>query len=348
MSVNLQTHSTTNKLLLFLVVPLVFHLMKTLSFIFIPLVSALLIALLFMPFLRWLAKKKISKSLSVVFVFGIILTFMFSLFFVLQLSAKEVLTVDPDFWFKISVNINKVLDPIFELMGIQHIKGEDSISSVLHSNALKDAVTNNLMRVLGAVKQGASMFLMAIFFLILLMGGSINVQKIMESTIFKKRIPSMKTFVILEKSITKFLFVKVLTSIATGIAFGFICYMFDVKFPVFWGLITFALNFIQIIGTVITIIFLMLFAFVQIDQTSMFVLFFSLIMGFEIAIGSILEPILMGKTFSINTITILVMLMLWGYLWGIPGMVLSVPITVALKTILDQFPKTKILADIMS
>jgi predicted PurR-regulated permease PerM len=56
----------------------------------------------------------------------------------------------------------------------------------------------------------------------------------------------------------------------------------------------------------------------------------------------------MGKSFSINIITILVMLMLWGYIWGIPGMIMAIPLTVFIKIILEQFPKTKLIADLIS
>jgi AI-2 transport protein TqsA len=42
------------------------------------------------------------------------------------------------------------------------------------------------------------------------------------------------------------------------------------------------------------------------------------------------------------------MLMFWGFLWGIPGLILAVPITVTVKTILEQFPKTQVISKIMS
>ncbi len=56
----------------------------------------------------------------------------------------------------------------------------------------------------------------------------------------------------------------------------------------------------------------------------------------------------MGKSFSINVITILVMLMLWGYVWGIPGLVMSIPITVFLKILFEQFPSTQVIAQLMT
>ena len=56
----------------------------------------------------------------------------------------------------------------------------------------------------------------------------------------------------------------------------------------------------------------------------------------------------MGKSFSINVITILVVLMLWGYVWGIPGLIMSIPITVFLKIVFDKFPATRVISGLMS
>ena len=68
----------------------------------------------------------------------------------------------------------------------------------------------------------------------------------------------------------------------------------------------------------------------------------------QVIMGGILEPIFMGKTFSLNIITVLVMLMLWGYIWGVPGLIKSIPITVVIKIIFEQFPNTRIVAGLMS
>ena len=68
----------------------------------------------------------------------------------------------------------------------------------------------------------------------------------------------------------------------------------------------------------------------------------------QVTFGAILEPVFMGKSFSINIIAVLVMLMFWGFLWGIPGLIMAIPITVFIKIILDQFPSTKVIASLLS
>ena len=152
----------------------------------------------------------------------------------------------------------------------------------------------------------------------------------------------------IEKDIIKFIKVKFVISMFTGIGFGVACLLFGVSFPIFWGLFAFAINFIQMIGSVISVIALSLFGFVELDPTGTLLFFIIVITGVQVVMGGILEPVFMGKSFSINVITILIMLSFWGFIWGIPGLILSIPITVFLKIILEQFPKTKIIADLIA
>ena len=151
-----------------------------------------------------------------------------------------------------------------------------------------------------------------------------------------------------EKDILKFIVVKFLLSLFTGIGFSIACYAFDVSFPIFWGLFAFAINFIQMIGSVISVVVLSAFALVEIDNTGTLFFFVLSITGVQVLFGAILEPILMGKSFQINTITVLIMLALWGFIWGVPGLILSIPITALIKKIMEKFPGTAVYARIMS
>ena len=152
----------------------------------------------------------------------------------------------------------------------------------------------------------------------------------------------------IENDLITFIKVKFIISFFTGLGFTLACYFFGVSFPVFWGLFAFVINFVQMIGSVISVLLLALFAFVELDTTGTLLFFILTITLVQLVMGGVLEPIFMGKSFSINVITILVMLMFWGFLWGVPGMILSIPITVFIKIILEQFPKTKVIARLMA
>ena len=137
-------------------------------------------------------------------------------------------------------------------------------------------------------------------------------------------------------------------SALTGIFTGLMCVFFDVSFPIFWGLFAFAINFVQMVGSFIAVISLSIFAFVELDPTSTLFFFILAIALVQVVFGTILEPVFMGKSFSINIIAVLVMLMFWGFLWGIPGLIMAIPITVFIKIILEQFQGTKIIASLLS
>ena len=189
---------------------------------------------------------------------------------------------------------------------------------------------------------------MTVFFVVLWLAESINFEKVLNTTILKKKYASVKTFRKIEKDLINFIKVKFIISLFTGIGIGLACYFFDVSFPIFWGLFAFVINFLQMVGSVVTVILLSLFAFVELDPTSILFFFILTITAVQVLFGGILEPIFMGKSFSINVITILVMLMLWGYIWGVPGLIMAIPLTVFIKIILEQFPNSRILSTIIA
>jgi len=102
------------------------------------------------------------------------------------------------------------------------------------------------------------------------------------------------------------------------------------------------------VGSFITVIMLSMIAFVELNATGTLLFFIITISGVQVLFGAILEPVFMGKSFSINVIAVLVMLMFWGFLWGIPGLIMAIPITVFFKIILEQFSGTEVIASLLS
>ncbi|MCX7550629.1 AI-2E family transporter [Xanthomarina sp. F2636L] len=331
---------TTNILLLVIIIPLVFYLLKILSFIFIPLVFSMFIALLFLPIMRWLGKKNIPKLVSIFIVVLLIAGGVKIGVELIQISSREILNSDTEFFTKAEEKIQNLFLIAQETFGFKM----DEKEGVFNQFIAKDNIGNTI----NFIQRTLTMTLMTIFFVVLWLAESINIQKVLHSTILKQRHTSLKTFLKIEKDLIKFIKVKFFVSLATGIGTGLACLFFDVSFPIFWGLFAFIINFVQMVGSVITVVMLSLFAFIELDPSSTLAFFIVSITGVQVLFGSILEPIFMGKSFSLNVITVLVMLMFWGFLWGVPGLIMAIPITVFIKIILDQFPDTKVLSDILS
>jgi len=336
----LEQRRTTNILLLIIVVPLVFYLLKILSFIFIPLVFSMFIALLFLPLMRWLGKLKVPRFISIFIVVLLIFGGLKIGVELIQLSSKQIMASDSDFFAKAELKLSDAKFYLENNFGITFQENKDILSQFFQKDSIGSTVD--------FLRKFLTTILMTAFFVVLWLAESINVHKLLNNTILKKKHASIKAFMKIERDLNMFIKVKVLVSLLTGIGTGLACVFFDVSFPIFWGLFAFVINFVQMVGSFVTVILLSIFAFVELETTSTLFFFILAITGVQVLFGAILEPIFMGKSFSINVIAVLVMLMFWGFLWGIPGLIMAIPITVFLKILLEQFPSTKIIASLLS
>ena len=344
----MDTIKTTNKLLLVLVIPAIFYILDLLSFIFIPFMFAIFIALLFTPLMRWLKKRHAPKALALIIVILVLFSSFFMAFKLVQLSARQISVGEKELYEKLDTKIAAALEPFAEFFGIEPSENEGAIKKILQSRQIREAIYQNFRFTFSFVQDTVVMTLMTLFFLLLLLGGSLNLKVVLQEVLSKGKTQSVKTFVSIERSITLFLKVKFFTSLLTGIGFGLICYFFGVSFPLFWGLMAFVLNFVQMVGSIVITVATALFAFIEIVSPGSWFLSILLFTGVQVVVGSVLEPILLGRSFRINIIVVLIMLMFWGFLWGVPGLILSIPITVLVKTIMEEFESTRHMARMMS
>jgi predicted PurR-regulated permease PerM len=298
------------------------------------------IALLFLPFMRWLGKFKVPKFISIILVVLLIVGGLKIGIELIQLSSKQIMASDTDFFTKAEFKLNDAKIYLEENFGITFQENKNIFGQLLQKENIGSTVE--------FLRKFLTTILMTAFFVVLWLAESINIQKLLNTTILKEKHASIKTFMKIERDLNTFIKVKVLVSLLTGIGTGLACLFFDVSFPIFWGLFAFVINFVQMVGSFIAVILLSIFAFVELEPTSTLFFFIMSITGVQVLFGAILEPIFMGKSFSINIIAVLVMLMFWGFLWGIPGLIMAIPITVFIKIILEQFPNTKVLASLLS
>jgi predicted PurR-regulated permease PerM len=342
-AVKMKDLKTTNTLLLILVVPLVFYILKTLSFIFVPLIFAMFIALMFLPLMRWLRRKRVPKIVSI----GIVMLIIFLVFRVsaslISISGNEIRSAGPELKIKAETKITEAMLWAENSFSLQRPSDQEAIPFYLGELH----IMNNLGPVLGMLNKTLTMILMTAFFIVLFLAESVNVEKILKDRIFKSKFSSVKTFNRIEMDIVKFFKVKIIISLFTGVGFTLACMAFDVSFPIFWGLFAFLINFVQMVGSVISVVLLGIFAFIELDYNTILLFFVLTITAVQVFMGGILEPIFLGKTFSINVITVLIMLMFWGFLWGVPGLIMSIPITVFLKITFEQFDRTRAIAVLM-
>jgi len=149
------------------------------------------------------------------------------------------------------------------------------------------------------------------------------------------------------ESLQRYLGIKTLTSLSTGLAVGVLTGIFGLDFPVLWGLLAFLLNYVPSIGSLIAAIPAVFIALIQLSllQALMIGLGYFVI---NIAIGGVIEPRVMGRGLGLSTLIVFLSLVFWGWIFGPVGMILSVPLTMTAKIALESSEKTALIAALLS
>lgn len=148
--------------------------------------------------------------------------------------------------------------------------------------------------------------------------------------------------------IQRYIGVRTFISVMTGVATWILMLFFKVDFAEFWGVMAFILNFIPYAGPIAAVILPSIIALVQFGDMSMLLTMIACLSVVHIALGSVLDPRLMGDSLNLSPIAIIFFLAGWGMIWGVPGMFLSVPILATIVIILSQFPMTHPIAVLLS
>jgi len=147
--------------------------------------------------------------------------------------------------------------------------------------------------------------------------------------------PDFERFQNTAKDLQKYLGIKTAISSITGILAGLLTWWLDVSFPILWGLVAFIFNYIPAIGSIIASFPPAILALVdQSPSTALFVLLGYL--AINMVLGNFIEPMLMGSRFGVSTSVVILSVLFWGWVWGLVGMFLAVPLTMVVKVVLDN------------
>lgn len=141
----------------------------------------------------------------------------------------------------------------------------------------------------------------------------------------------------------RYLGIKTIVSMATGVLAGLLTWTIGVDFPLLWAMLAFLLNYVPTIGSIIAAVPAVLLALVQLgpsEATATAIGFASI----NVIFGNFLEPRLMGYGVGISPLVVFVGLVFWGWVFGPVGMLLSVPLTMTLKLALESDERTRWIA----
>ena len=194
-----------------------------------------------------------------------------------------------------------------------------------------------------------NIFLVLIYVLFLLLEQGTFKRKIVALFPNKERRHSILSILThTQADIQTYIWIKTITSTATGIISYIVLKLVGVDFAGFWAFTIFLLNFIPTVGSIIATFFPAMLALIQFGGFFEFVLVLVGVGAVQVVVGNFIEPKLMGNTLNLSPLVVMLSLTLWGSIWGIAGMFLSVPITVILLIVFAHFQNTRSLAVLLS
>jgi AI-2 transport protein TqsA len=147
-------------------------------------------------------------------------------------------------------------------------------------------------------------------------------------------------------SIQRYMLARTLISGATGLFVGLFTWVIGLDFPLVWAIIAFLLNYLPVLGSIISVIPPTIFGFLQPDLWMGFVTLGGLTM-IQFTIGYYVDPMVEGRILAISPFVLLFSILFWGWVWGVPGALLGIPITCGITIVLSKFESTRWLSELL-
>jgi len=310
--------------------------LKLMAPVLIPLTVAVILSLVFDPIVSGLQKIRIPRPVGIAVVVLIIGGLFYLLGLFLVFSARRLIELYPKYELRISevyMNIAWLLQLPYDqdLSLATNLFGMLGFRQQVQHMAIM--ISNNSFYVL--VKLG-----LVLFFMVYLMIERAHFkEKILAA--FEGRISgkirSITTAIV--KQTVRYLSVKFLISLMTGLlAFGIFIFV-GLDFPLVWATLVFALNFIPNIGSIVAGVAATVFALIQFWPEPSPILITGIgLLAVNQILGNIVEPKVVGDSLDLSPFIVLFSLAVWGWLWGLMGLLLAVPLTVVIKIVCENIP----------
>ncbi len=303
-----------------------------------PLLMALFVSIVCAYPIMWLQKKKVPQGLAILIVFIGILALFFGFGQVIGRSLSSFSEQAPLY----EKNLAQMSEGLIEFLNSHGVDIEgDKLPNLFEPSKLMN-LTAGFLGQLGSFM--GNMF--TIVFLVLFLLMEMDSFSVKAKAIVKGKSDSLEYLLSIGSNIRHYLSIKTLTSLLTGLAIWVSLAIIGVDYAIIWALVAFLLNYIPNIGSILAAVPAILFATVQLGAggalltTVVFVVV-------NVGVGSVLEPKLMGDGMGLSTFIVFFSLIFWGFVFGTVGMFLSVPLTIAIKIMLEQNPDTKLFAIVL-
>jgi AI-2 transport protein TqsA len=309
--------------------------MRAASSILVPFLLSMFIAIICAPPLFWMQRKSIPNALAV-------LSILIGIIVLCLLLAGFVGTSLNDFSKALPVYEKRLAEMTAAIVSwLKHLGLEISgpvLTDYLDPGKAMKMAANTLAGLSGLLTNVFMILLTVIFILLEASGLPQKVRNALGDP--EESLGQFKNFT---ESVNRYLALKTVFSLATGVAIAIWLGVVGVDFALLWGLVAFLLNYVPNIGSIIAAIPAILLALIQLGVGPALLTCLGYVVV-NVVFGSILEPKFMGRRLGLSTLVVFLSLVFWGWVLGPVGMVLSVPLTMIVKIAMESNEDTQWIA----
>lgn len=307
---------------------------KSASEIIVPFLLSLFIAIILSPSYNFFNKKGLPNALSLTIVISI---FIVCLMLVAKLigSSVQEFSSNIDFYNQQLQDIFGNFTKYFKKAGIE-LHYED-IASIVNTKQIMNFSTVIIKSIGSTFANGLIILLIVVFMMLESKYFISKLQYASSQNFAKKHIEEIFS------RIQDYMVLKTLMSLLTGFIVWIALSIIGTDYAFLWAVLAFLLNFIPNIGSIIAAVPAVLLTLVQLGTISALIVS-AIYVAINVIIGSIIEPKVMGKGLGLSTLVVFLSLIFWGWLFGMVGMLLSIPLTIMAKIIFNANENTKCIA----
>jgi predicted PurR-regulated permease PerM len=310
--------------------------MQMMSVLLVPFLIAVFLALITVRPMLWMQAHRVPSVLAALLMVTMLMLILAVLGTILGTSIAEFTAALPTYQARLDV----IIDGVFDFV-VRNFKLDESVESLSDMidpgwamglvagilNALRDVLTN------------AFLIIFTMIFILL----EASTAKTKFEAAFGKSADSLENLRVFMQNLGRYLGIKTMVSLATGLCAGTLTWSLGLDFPLLWAMLAFLLNYVPTIGSIIAAVPAVLLALIQIGPGAASATALGFV-GINVVFGNFLEPRLMGYGVGISPLVVFVGLIAWGWIFGPVGMLLSVPLTMTLKMALENDERTRWIA----
>jgi len=309
--------------------------LKAAAQLILPFLVAVFLAIISTPFVAWLRARKVPAWLAVTVTIVADLAVIVALGLVVGRSVNEFTAAAPRYQERAQGLATSILAAL-DAHGVD--TREWRPLEALNPGAVFDMVGATLSAVAAVLSNTFVVLLLLIFMLF-----EVTAFPAKLTAAFGGATDNAERFTAMTRQVQRYLGIKTLVSLATGVAAGLWVAALGLGVPLLWGLLAFIFNFVPNIGSIVAAVPPIILALMQFGVWRAVGVAAGYVV-INIVLANFLEPYLMGRRLGLSTLVVVLSLVFWGWVWGPVGMILSVPLTMVVKIALENTPDLRWIA----